>query len=128
MGKKGKAEEIEQYEIWILHGDGTYKQVVEGDNAGIFTHRARALAIASSKSGNKGVVETMVISRRPIATFNGEAISLKGQLSAVQKKKEEPHGVDKVHGDRPKEGDDKPAGDQHVREASAPGSGGEGTP
>lgn len=87
MGKKGKPDEPEQYEIWISSTEG-WRQIHENGNGGVFPSKNRALILAEQASHGEGVVETMVISRRPVAVFNGEAIGTKHKLGAVEKKKE----------------------------------------
>ena len=102
MGKKWKEEGQETYEVWILRDNGEWMQVQERGNQGIFQRKQRALLIAGSKTNEKGVVEILVIERRPIVSFNGPSISLKGRLSAAldgDEKKEETY-ADGVHGDR----------------------------
>jgi len=121
MGRKSKPEEPEQYEIWILYETGDWKQVQEHGDP-IFTKKARALAIGQQKSGGAGVVETLVIARRSIAVFNGEAIGVKHNL----KKKEK---VDaEVQRDRQEEGHVGDPGPEHVGEAAPGGAGREGAP
>jgi hypothetical protein len=85
MGKKGKPEESEQFEVWISSVKGWFR-VEENGNEGVFVSKNRAMLLAESKSHGEEVVETMVISRRPIAVFNGEAIAVKHRLAAVGKK------------------------------------------
>jgi hypothetical protein len=87
MGKKGKPDEPEQFEVWISKVDG-WSQVQEGGNGGVFPNRNRAMLLAESKSHGEGVIETMVIARKPIVVFNGEAIGVKHLVGAVEKKKE----------------------------------------
>ncbi|MGI0148684.1 MAG: hypothetical protein ACREDF_04030 [Thermoplasmata archaeon] len=134
MGKKRKEEEgQETYEVWVSKDDGTWGRVVERGNDGIFSHKQRALAIAGSKSVEEGVVETLVIERRPIASFNGPSISLKGKLASaaskvnsstsgeVEPKKEEEIHAGSVHGDRPEEGQVIDPGPGRPGEAGVPG-------
>ncbi len=127
MGKKRREdrEGNESYEVWISHSSGRWTRVVERGNDGIFEQKARALAIAGVKSTVEGVVETLVVERRPIASFNGPAISLKGQLRAVGRsdelKKEESIGND-LHGGRSEAGPDASSGTQLERQADPGGS------
>jgi len=126
MGKKNKnLDEPEQYEVWILYAADGWKQVQERGDP-VIQSRNRALLLAESKSHGAGVVETMVISRKPVASFNGEAIALKHKVNAVEKKKQE-EKADEVHGDRKAEGGVADPGAQHVGEAAPGGSVGEGT-
>lgn len=125
MGKKGKPEESEQYEVWISAIDG-WKRVEEHGNGGVFVSKNRAMLLAEAKSRGPEVVETMVIARRPIAVFNGEAIAVKHRLNAVEKKKEISDAT--VHSSREKEVDISDAGPEHVGEAAPGGAGREGTP
>jgi len=141
MGKKRKEDGgQETYEVWIYKDSGEWAQAAERGNQGIFGQKPRALLIAQSKSNEEGVVETLVIERRPIASFNGPSISLKGRLAAAvakanqngettppasgegeaEKKKEETH-ADGVHGDRAEEGQVVDSGPQREGEAGAPG-------
>lgn len=124
MGKKSKPDEPEQFEVWIFYETGKWKQVQE-DGDPIFKSKNRALLIGQSKSQGPGVVEVMVILRRPIATFNGEAISQKGRIKAVEKKEPNDAAVQRGGEEADKRGD--PA-DEHVREAAPGGAGREGAP
>lgn len=106
MGKK-REEGQETYEVWIYKNSGDWAQIVEGGNQGIFKHKPRALLLAQEKSLEEGIVEALVIERRPIVSFNGPAISVKGRLAKTDslmvdesKKKEESHAADGVHGNR----------------------------
>jgi hypothetical protein len=105
MGKNGDQS---SYEVWAFKDDGQWVQIVDGDNEGIFELKPRALAAAGAKARQKGVVEVILVERAVIASFNGEAISLKGQLMSGggnRKKKEMSDGESShdVHGDRPPE-------------------------
>ena len=120
MGKKNKnIDEPENFEVWILYAEKGWMQVEEGGNA-IFQRKERALLLAQSKSNGKGVIETMVIARRPVATFNGEAIAFKHKQNAIEKKKENAHAEPEVHGGGPEARDAADAGTQLQSEA-APG-------
>jgi hypothetical protein len=125
MGKKGKPDDPEQFEVWISTLDG-WMQVEEKGNGGVFASKSRAMLLAESKSHGKDVVETMVIARRPVAVFNGEAISVKHKLSAVEKKKEIRDA--QVHSGGEKEVVVPDAGPQLSSEAVPGGDGREGTP
>jgi hypothetical protein len=136
MGKKRKEEEgQETYEVWIYKEDGEWARAQERGNDGVFTSKQRALLIAGSKSQEEEVVETLVIERRPIASFNGPSISLKGKLAAAlakangteEKKKEEIH-ADGVHGDRAEEGEVVDPGPGREGEAGVPRPAGEAGP
>lgn len=116
MSKKKKLDEAETFEVWMLKTNGEWYQIQEDGNA-IFVGRNRALLIAQSRSQGQDVVETMVISRRPVASFNGEAISLKHRIRPVEKKEEQTHVEPEVHGARPAASDAPATGDQHVRQA-----------
>jgi hypothetical protein len=116
MGKKGKPEGSDQYEIWISSVSG-WKRVEEDGNGGVFVNKQRSLLIAESKSHGEDVVETMVIERRPIAVFNGPAISAKHQLAAVERKKEADHGT--VPGGSPQK-DNVPEGSPQLGGEAAP--------
>ena len=107
MGKKGKPDEAFTYEVWMSTVDRGWCQIEERGNGGVFDNRNRAMLIGESKFHDGNVVEVLVIERRAIATFNGEAISAKHLLKSVQQKKEI-KDVDNVHGDRP-EADNVPA-------------------
>ena len=126
MGKKRREEKEgnETYEVWSAYIDGTWKQLTERDNGGIFPSKQRALLLAQNQSMKDGIIETLVIERRPIASFNGPAISAKGRFRAVEEKKEVPHAAD-VHGDRPEAGQVVPAGDGLGRKGDLAGRGGE---
>jgi len=144
MSKKSKQiDEPENYEVWVLYATDGWKRVEEGNNGGVFASRNRALLLAESKSHGEEVVETMVISRRPIATFNGEAISLKhklklpeewkkdeGDVEVVGKtqKKEETNGGSVVHSDGPEAGHVAEASPEHSGQAAPGGAGREGAP
>jgi hypothetical protein len=145
MSKKRKEEGGQDtYEVWSFKTDGTWKQIAERGNEGIFGHKPRALLIAQNESSKEGVVETLVIQRRPIASFNGPAISLKGRINAAiekqtsaeakdvpepeEKKKEEPAHAPDVHGDRPEEGHVADPGHGHPGEAGVPRPAGEADP
>jgi hypothetical protein len=127
VGRKSKPDEPETYEVWLCYATDGWKRVEERDNDGVFDNQKRALLIAESKSHGKGVVETMVVARRPIAVFNGEAIGMKHRLNAVSKK-EEGKTDGEVHGDRTKEGDVQDPGAQLGSEAAPGGAGREGAP
>lgn len=126
MSRKSKPEEPETYEVWICYATDGWKRVEEKGNDGVFENQKRALLMAESKSHGAGVVETLVVERRPIAVFNGEAIGLKHRLNAVSKKEEGTDG--KVHGDRPEASDVPAPGAQHVGEAAPGGPEGSGAP
>lgn len=137
MGRKKKEEDgQETYEVWISKTSGTWTQAVDGGNDGIFHNKKRALLIAGSKSTEEGVVETLLIERRLIASFNGPAISLKGRLAAAVAKenssavdgsqeKKEKSSADDLHGDRTEEGQVVHPGPEREGEAGASGSAGE---
>lgn len=125
MGKKSKPDDPEQFEVWISTLDG-WMQVEEKGNGGVFVSKNRAMLLAESKSHGEGVVETMVIARRPVAVFNGEAISVKHQLNAVEKKKEIKDAALLGSGEKAVHVPD-PA-PEHVGESSPGGGGREGTP
>ena len=125
MGKKGKPDEPEQFEVWISTVDG-WRQVVEKGNGGVFESRNRAMLLAESKSHGEGVIETMVIARRPIVVFNGEAISVKHLVGAVEKKKETSHAP--VLSDREEKDVVPDAGPQLGGSAAPGGAGREGAP
>jgi hypothetical protein len=126
MGKKNKAEEgNETYEVWISAIDG-WKRVEEHGNGGVFTNKQRCLLLAESKSHGDDVVETMVIERRPVAVFNGPAVSVKHRMAAIERKKEEDHGT--VSGSGSQKDDVLPRGPELLGEASPGGRPGEGTP
>src|SRR5436190_220740 len=116
MGKKNKADDDETYEVWMLRTDGEWYQVARGGNA-IHKSRNTAMLLAEKQSHEKDVVETMVISRRPITTFNGEAIGLKHKIRPVEKK-EKVDVQPEVHSDREKEGVVLQQGPEHVGEAA----------
>ena len=125
MGKKCKPDEPEQFEVWISKVDG-WSQVQEGGNGGVFPNRNRAMLLAESKSHGEGVIETMVIARKPIVVFNGEAIGVKHLVGAVEKKKEISDA--KVHSSG-SQAVDLPDADPQLSSEGAPGgTGREGTP
>jgi hypothetical protein len=131
MGKKQKVDEPENYEVWISYVDDRgWVQVQEKGNDGIFGNKVRAMLLAENNSHKEGVVETIVISRRAVAAFNGEAIALKHRLKELNKKKEEKTDVvpDEVHGDRPEAGDVPAPGAQHGGQADPARAGSEGAP
>lgn len=124
MGKKGKPEESEQFEVWISSVKGWFR-VEENGNEGVFVSKNRAMLLAESKSHGDEVVETMVIARRPIAVFNGEAIAVKHRLAAVGKKE---MSDAKVHSGRPGQVDLPETRPADQLEAGPGGAGREGTP
>jgi hypothetical protein len=127
MGRKSKPDEPETFEVWLCYAADGWMRVEERDNEGIFENQKRALLLAESKSHGAGVVETMVVARRPIAVFNGEAIGMKHRLGAVPKKEEgKDHG--EVHGCCPEARDIQVPGTQHIGEAPPGGPEREGTP
>lgn len=128
MGKKGKAEDRADYEVW-LNTTGGWKRVEEGSNGGVFPAKNRALLIAESKSNGDDVIEAMVIERRPIAVFNGPAISAKHHMAAIEKerkKKEEVHV--EVSSGGPQENNLPDGSAQLGGEAAPGGQSGEGAP
>lgn len=132
MGKKRKedAEGQETYEVWVYKTDGSWTQMVDKGNDGIFETKQRALAVSGWKSSHEGVVEAIVVERRLIASFNGPAIALKGRLKSglrivEDKKKEEKSDGDFVHGSRPQEGQVVAPGPGHEGKAGVPGPAGE---
>jgi hypothetical protein len=120
MGRKGKPEDREDFEIW-LNTTGGWKRVEEEQNGGVFTAKNRALLLAESKSNGDDVIEVMVISRRPIAVFNGPAISAKHMMAAMEKerKKKEESNVAVPSGGPQK--DDVPKGDAQLGGEAAAG-------
>ncbi|SRR5689334_4759473 len=125
MGRKGKPEERADYEVW-LSTTGGWKRVEENGNGGVFTLKNRALLLAESKSNGDDVIEAMVIERRPVAVFNGPAISAKHHLAAMERKKEESNAT--VSSGSTQKDDVLPGGPQLGGEAPAGGRAGEGAP
>ena len=130
MSKKRREdrEGNETYEVWIHLVDDTWKQTVEAGNDGIFQSKQRALAMAGARSRDEDVMETLVIERRPIASFNGPAIGMKGRTRAVEKKKKEETDAASLHGNRPEAHEVVPAGPGHGGETGVRERGGEGDP
>ncbi len=131
MGKKQKVDEPENFEVWVSYADDRgWQQIQENGNDGIFGNKVRAMLLAESNSHKEGVVETILIARRAVAAFNGEAIALKHRLKELNKKKEEKTDVvpDKVHGDRPEAGDVPDPGAQHGGQADPARTRSEGAP
>jgi hypothetical protein len=130
MGKKQKVDEgHENYEVWVSYADKRgFCRIEEKGNDGIFDNKNRALLLAENASHKDGVVETLVITRKVIAAFNGEAISLKHRLGETSREKEVKPHADQVHGDRPKAGDVPVPGAQHIGTPDPAGSGQEGAP
>lgn len=127
MSKKHKVDEPENFEVWISYADARgFARIEEKGNDGIYDNKQRALLIAENASHKKGVVETLVITRKVAAAFNGEAISLKHRLGEARREKEVKSNVDQVHSDRPEAGDVPDPGAQHLGKADHGGPGQEG--
>jgi hypothetical protein len=132
------------YEIWTFKLDGRWYRSEERGNEGIFDNKARANAIAGKAAAEEGVIETILIERREIARYNGDAIGEKfvvlkeaaeqqakkekarTALAEKESEKKEAKTDGEVHGDRKKEGDVQAPGAQHVGEADHAGAGREG--
>lgn len=129
MGKKQKLDEPENYEVWVSYADERgWARIEEKGNDGIFDNKTRALLLAENAAHKPAVVETILIARRAVAAFNGEAIGLKHRLKQVQKKEVKADVDDKVHGDRTAPSDVPDPGAQLQGEAAPGGAGREGAP